>query len=696
MNSEYAKEFIKNDLENYLQKQGINTRMNFECLNPDHADNNPSMSIDRTSRSGLHCKCFSCGAYYDTFDIIGIDYGLTDEKEIFKKAFDLYGFSTTEGNTKAAQQDFKPAPVMQHGNQNNDKNERNYNFTKEVTAAHDELKKDPEQLEHFTKRGISLEIIDRYKLGYSSKGHNALLSSELHSKSKKAGLYKYIIPYMATDGTYNYFMSEISDRAQIDDYNGKYRKINNMPGRIWNERYLMQKEPPEVVYICEGPYDGLSIETGGGRALALGGVGTNRLLRLIEEYRPNTTFVIALDNDEPGKKAAQELETRLKDNGVLCVTAPALGKYKDINELLQGDRARFNEFMQQAAEKASAAQHEELEAYKETSAINYLAGFNQQIEESKNRSHYPTGILSLDNLLDGGLYAGLYIVGAISSLGKTTFCLELMDNIAKAGNDVLIFSLEMSRYELMAKSISRHTFIKDPANAKTVRGILTGSRYKDYTAQEKKLIDNAGLDYMEYCDRVYIVEGVGNIGINQIKETVSKHIRLTGNKPVVLIDYIQILAPYDVRATDKQNTDKTVLELKRMSRDYNIPVVGISSFNRESYTEPVTMSAFKESGAIEYGSDVLIGLQYYGMDYQKGEGDKNRKTRIRELIDNNNYKAKNKQAVDVQIKILKNRNGGKGDTVINFYPMFNYFEEPLEFVGEEENGLSIDDLKELF
>ena len=53
---------------------------------------------------------------------------------------------------------------------------------------------------------------------------------------------------------------------------------------------------------------------------------------------------------------------------------------------------------------------------------------------------------------------------------------------------------------------------------------------------------------------------------------------MLGTNPVVIIDYLQILAPTDIRATDKQNTDKAVLELKRISRDYSVPIIGISSF----------------------------------------------------------------------------------------------------------------------
>ena len=219
------------------------------------------------------------------------------------------------------------------------------------------------------------------------------------------------------------------------------------------------------------------------------------------------------------------------------------------------------------------------------------------ISDSVNTPYIPTGFERLDYVLDGGLYEGLYIVGAISSLGKTTLIIQIADQIAQAGHDVLIFSLEMARTEIMAKSISRHTFqsvIGDREKekyAKTTRGITTGSLYANYDLIETGLINEAVETYGKYANHLYISEGIGDIGAEQIRETVKKHILFTGNTPVVIVDYIQILAPYNDRATDKQNTDKAVMELKRISRDYKTPVIGISSFNRANYRGSVTMEA---------------------------------------------------------------------------------------------------------
>lgn len=128
----------------------------------------------------------------------------------------------------------------------------------------------------------------------------------------------------------------------------------------------------------------------------------------------------------------------------------------------------------------------------------------------------------------------------------------------------------------------------------------------------------------------------------------------------MIVDYLQIVAPYSDRATDKQVVDNCVLELKRMSRDCKIPVIAISSFNRAGYKLEATFEQLKESGAIEYGSDIVIGLQL------KGAGEKN--------FDPTAEKKKNPR--QVELVILKNRQGRVGDKVLfEYYPMFNYFDE---------------------
>ena len=70
-----------------------------------------------------------------------------------------------------------------------------------------------------------------------------------------------------------------------------------------------------------------------------------------------------------------------------------------------------------------------------------------KIEAGNAPTIISTGFPHLDEKIDGGLRAGLYVIGAISSLGKTSFCIQLADNIAKAGKPVLFVSLEMRLYD---------------------------------------------------------------------------------------------------------------------------------------------------------------------------------------------------------------------------------------------------------
>ena len=389
---------------------------------------------------------------------------------------------------------------------------------------------------------------------------------------------------------------------------------------------------------------------------------------------------MALDNDDPGEKAQAKLKEGLEDLGLNYIEKDIAQGFKDSNEALIADVFDFAIRVNEAKEEAIQASLSDIEKLEKENAYNFLEAFNNDINQDRKGAFLPTGFPSLDTLLDGGIYSGLYIVGAVSSLGKTTFCLQIADNIAEAGKDVLIFSLEMAKKELIAKSISRLTCKIDvkesnsTTRAKTTRGILLKGVYK-YSQAENELINEAMGEYSKIAKHIYITEGVGNITVETIKRKVENFIRITGRKPLVIIDYLQIIAPSTDYGTDKQNTDKAITALKRLSRDNDLAILGISSLNRASYNQAVDMGSFKESGAIEYSSDVLIGLQYKGMEGISNSETSTAKTEALKIKVDNTLKAQNGDSQEIQVNILKNRNGTKGGTVLDFYPKFNYFKE---------------------
>lgn len=173
----------------------------------------------------------------------------------------------------------------------------------------------------------------------------------------------------------------------------------------------------------------------------------------------------------------------------------------------------------------------------------------------------------------------------------------------------------------------------------------------------------ASNEIIEECDFSF--------NVDTIKNYVQDYIATTNERPTIIIDYLQILAPSNSKFTEKQQVDYNITSLKKISRDYKIPIIVISSFNRGNYSVNAGFEAFKESGGIEYTADVLFTMQLKILADEK----QHTNDEIRE--------AKKKIPREVQLVCLKNRNG-KSNFVINFdfNPVFNAFREQPENMQE--------------
>ena len=612
------------------------------------------------NKEGKAWKCFSCNRGGDIFTLIGEYEGLNDFKDQARRAAEVTGISLDlDDYRQEAKRDFAPEPQPVKG--------RYKEYIESCKAA-------ASKTDYFTRRGFSEDVVERFSLGYD----------------ESQGVI--VIPY-DRDGSY-YLTRSIEGKT--------FRKPKSDDAGIepiYNKAALYNGGKP--CFVCESPIDAISLMSAGGgkcSAVSLGGTGHRKLIEAVEKQKPTCMLILSFDADDAGATATQRAAEELKALGVPFMIANySLDAYpnesrKDANDFLRGNadqlRKDIDANVEEVERLANAEKAAALEAHNANSAAERLKAFVDGIKESANTSYVSTGFSELDKELDGGLYPGLYILGAISSLGKTTLLLQLADQIAAAGYDILYFSLEMAASELISKSLSRLTYQncnRATANAKTARGITTASRYKGYSQAEKDLINLAIDQYGSYAGRLVMYEGIGDIGVEQIKQAVAEHKELTGVTPLIFIDYLQILAPYDMRASDKQNTDKAVLELKRLSRDFKTPVIAISSFNRDNYTSEVNMTAFKESGAIEYGSDVLIALQPQGMlpGYTKTEQKKNA-----DLV----KKCKRSEERSVEAVILKNRNGRTGGKVgFSYMTLFNCFKQDYGFTPVDYDATDYDD-----
>lgn len=586
---------------------------------------------DGISKKDMRWKCFKCGLSEDTLGLLMI-HSNVDFNEALRIATDMYNITIDTSKRESYE----------------DKD----TYTQFYKACNTELNKEGNAgLEYLLSRGISLELANKFNIGYCEDWYNP------------KDPYKHISPrIIIPTSDFSYLARDI--RKDIPDQEKKYSKSKVGAINIFN---LKELTGPEPIFIVEGEIDALSVMQAGAKAIAIGSTAyLNIFEKEIRKSRITAPLIIALDNDPAGSEATKKLNSMLADidKNISCYNFNIAGPLKDANDSLVIEPEEFISRVQAIRDNPERYQ------YERNSVTYYLKEFINGIGKSADTPAISTGFVYLDDLLDGGLYEGLYILGAVSSLGKTTLIHQIADNIARNGNDVLYISLEMARTELMAKSISRHTYINvlegynngDTRTAKTSRGITTGAKWEKYSPAEKNLISKAINDYEEYAHRLYIHEGIGDIGVNQIKSLAYKHYNLTGRKPVIFIDYLQILQPAEPRATDKQNTDKAVLDLKRLSRDLKIPVIAISSFNRENYKNGVSMQSFKESGAIEYGSDVLIGLQLEGAENLSNED-------RAEMLSSDVRR--------IELKLLKNRNGKLNSTPVkySYYPMFNYYLE---------------------
>lgn len=683
MNREDARQYIKEHPEFYLERA---RRRGYICPICGNGKGTDGDGIEANpAGDGTQYKCFKCGFYGDIIDLIGQVEGISDDKDMFERAYDIYGIEIDKDNhiTSRAAKKAKQTQAKVEDDQDTDAGQQatEYNFNEQIEAAHKALLDNPRALKHYTDRGISTATIERFKLGYAERGHNSLLEAypkiKASDKTKQA-LYNYVFPYRNAAGDYVYFHTEISDRGQIDEFNKKYRYINNkgdMPKQCFNEYYITS-ENAGIIFLCEGVYDALAVEELGYRAIAGGTTGIKRILKICDEVKTDAFFIIALDNDDAGKMAIDTLKEGLDGLGIHYMLAPAAG-YKDYNEALCADRDKFSAFIGEAVDKAAeiidAETRAEREEYEATSAAERLSVLDDVINKTSREKAISTGFIELDGIIDDGIRAGLYIVGAVSSFGKTTLCLQIADTMASQGQDILYYSLEMSEAEIMAKSLSRESYIKametyeNDANAKTTLGILNGRNVAKYGERDRYVVNAARDAYKGYAGHVHITEGIGDVTVEQIRKDAENHIRLTGRVPAIVIDYLQLIAPpKDVKysMSDKQVVDKNVLELKRLSR--TMPVIAISSFNRNSYAEAISLASFKESGSIEYSSDYLLGLQYSGID------DATDKERV-EIAKTQRARKEKGQPLQMQLKVLKNRNGYTGSVELLFYSRFNLF-----------------------
>ena len=705
---DYLREHYKENINIFVNAllEKANDGKSYVCPKCGNGSHHPGDETDdgvkEDPTSDKMYKCFSekCKLYTDVFGLIMEKEKGTTYYQAVKKFGDYVGFDFRvigdENYNKEPIATTKPKTQNKPITADNTEQQKDEADDQEAIKAKNKwiiensrknFTENGEAMKYLKKRGFTFDICKKFGFGFNSKKESVIIPT--------------------SENSYIYRSVNSKNRGNSRGKNNQHLFNEDLFYNLLTKDLFRFNDLDDRLFICEGWADALSLIQSGFQAIALNSTNNAEDLFLDEikknkdSFSEDFFFLIALDNDEAGKETAEKIMAELKELGINSANVTSFllfnenKTYKDINEAYIDNREqienRANEIYKNPnSDIVLRVYHDEIDC------INCVNDFENDDEKPREEA-ISTGFESLNKVLYGGFFTGLYIMGAVSSLGKTSFALQITSNIAEAGKDVLIFSLEMSKRELLAKIISRFTFENNRDFARNTIEILNNFTSKDDEAkaiEQRKNRKEALKRLKNFADKIFIFEGIGDITVEQIREKIEKHIKITGNTPFVLIDYAQIISPVGNRTlTDKQVTDKNITELRKISRDFNCVVFAISSFNRESYKEEVSLTSFKESGAIEYSSDVLIGMQYKALARKiekhpktgepESETDSQYNKRKQLFYIELEEKRSKGEFLPLQVKILKNRNGRIGKTDIYFKPPYNYFTDDVNLTKND-------------
>ncbi|KAF5066145.1 DNA primase [anaerobic digester metagenome] len=144
-----------------------------------------------------------------------------------------------------------------------------------------------------------------------------------------------VFPYYSYDGgVVNLQLRPYSESR------AKYMFLNGIPTAMYNERQLQKLNSGDVVYLCEGAMDALSLNTKGYNAVGIPGV--NSFQDAWVDHIGRFNVIILFDNDIAGTENAEILKERLIQKNINVQIKHIPKNYKDVNEMLIAERNNDN------------------------------------------------------------------------------------------------------------------------------------------------------------------------------------------------------------------------------------------------------------------------------------------------------------------------------------------------------------------
>jgi replicative DNA helicase len=280
--------------------------------------------------------------------------------------------------------------------------------------------------------------------------------------------------------------------------------------------------------------------------------------------------------------------------------------------------------------------------------------FTEWMEQAQGRGKpgTPTGFEAYDSITGGLHRSDLVIVAARPGMGKTSFATGAAIGVAKRGETVGIFSLEMSARQLAGRMLC--TEARVPVSA-TRQGRIPTERFTDLQMALGDLatlgihIDDASKG------RPYVADIV-----SRARRLASEAERQRKRLGLIVVDYLQLVKPREVLV--KQRHDLAVgevsTELKSLAKELDVTVIGLAQLNRgveQRQDKRPVMSDLRDSGQLEQDADQIVML-YRDEVYNANSSDKG----------------------IVEIIFAKNRHGVIGTRSMRFHgPTTRFYDDPL-------------------
>ena len=292
-------------------------------------------------------------------------------------------------------------------------------------------------------------------------------------------------------------------------------------------------------------------------------------------------------------------------------------------------------------------------------------------QEIYRRKEEGTGLVGLDtgfsdiNYKTNGLKKGDFIViAARPGMGKTTFALNIVENVLRNGVGAVFFSLEMPAEQLMFRMFSSLASIELD---KIYKGVSLSDNDLESISLQCDIISK--YDFFIYDSQGDSSTDDGGVTIHKIRSELRKLKEKNPNIGLCVIDYIGLMANSSKFNERHLQISDISRSLKLLAREMQMPIIALSQLNRglESRANKKPMlSDLRESGAIEQDADIIMFV--YREDFYKEQDAKERAAALA-------AEGKSAEAVSAfkvgdiekaKIIIGKNRNGAIGEVDLSF------------------------------